>query len=132
MTAIPKIKLESVERFERDYKLRLPFRFGVITVTEGTQAILRVRLSLEDGRTSEGVAAEALAAKWFEKSPEFTDEQNLDQLRQSLDLAIELYRAQGLDRPFDLFAGTYAEQQKRGAALGLNRLVAAYGPALPS
>ena len=33
-------------------------------------------------------------------------------------------------RAFDLFAGTYAEQQKRGAALGLNPLVAAYGPAL--
>ena len=64
------------------------------------------------------------------EEPEFTDEQNLDQLRQSLDLAIELYRAQGFDTPFDLFAGTYAEQQKRGAALGLNPLVASYGPAL--
>ena len=89
-----------------------------------------MRISLADGRTSEGVAAEALAAKWFEKSPEFTDAQNLDQLRQSLDIAIELYRAQGFDKPFDLFAGTYAEQQTRGAELGLNPLVAAYGPAL--
>ena len=89
-----------------------------------------MRISLPDGRTSHGVAAEALAAKWFEKSPAFTDEQNLDQLRQALDLAIELYRAQGFDTPFGLFAGTYAEQHKRGAALGLNPLVASYGPAL--
>jgi hypothetical protein len=71
MTAIPKIKLESVERFERDYKLRLPFRFGVITVTEGTQAVIRARIALEDGRTAVGVAAEALGAKWFDKSPAF-------------------------------------------------------------
>jgi len=125
-----KVKLEEVERYERHVKMRLAFRFGVITVTEATQAVIRVRLSLPDGRTSHGVAAEALAAKWFEKSPEFTDAQNLDQLRQSLDLAIELYRAQGFDRPFDLFAGTYAEQRKRAAALGLNPLVACYGPAL--
>jgi hypothetical protein len=125
-----KVKLEEVERYERDVKMRLAFRFGVITVTDATQAVIRVRISLEDGRTSHGVAAEALAAKWFEKSPEFTDEQNLDQLRRALNLAIELYRAQGFDTPFDLFAGTYAEQQKRGAALGLNSLVAAYGPAL--
>ena len=34
-SAVPKLKLESVERFERDFVLRLPFRFGVITVTEG-------------------------------------------------------------------------------------------------
>jgi hypothetical protein len=76
------------------------------------------------------VAAEALAAKWFEKSPEFTDEQNLDQLRQSLDLAIEHYRGHGADTPFGLFTGTYTEQQKKGAALRLNPLVASYGPAL--
>ena len=125
-----KVKLEEVERYERHVKMRLAFRFGVITVTDATQAVIRVRVSLPDGRTSHGVAAEALAAKWFEKSPDFTDAQNLDQLRQSLDLAIELYRAQGFDNAFGLFAGTYAEQQKRGLALGLNPLVAAYGPAL--
>ena len=125
-----KVKLEDVERFERHVKMRLAFRFGVITVTDATQAVIRVRISLPDGRTSHGVAAEALAAKWFEKSPAFTDAQNLDQLRQALDLAIELYRAQGFDKPFDLFAGTYVEQHKRGAALGLNPLVASYGPAL--
>lgn len=125
-----KVKLEEVERYERHVKMRLAFRFGVITVTDATQAVIRVRISLPDGRSSHGVAAEALAAKWFEKSPQFTDEQNLDQLRQALDLAIELYRARGADTPFGLFSGTYLEQQKRGGALGLNPLVAAYGPAL--
>lgn len=125
-----KVKLEEVERYERHVKMRLAFRFGVITVTDATQAVIRVRISLPDGRSNHGVAAEALAAKWFEKSPQFTDEQNLDQLRQALDLAIELYRARGADTPFGLFSGTYLEQQKRGANLGLNPLVAAYGPAL--
>jgi len=125
-----KVKLESADRFERDCKLRLPFRFGVITVTEGTQAILRVRIALEDGRTGEGVAAEALAAKWFEKSPQYSDAQNLDQLRQALQLAIEHYRARGWDTPFGLYAGTYREQIARGGELGLNPLVASYGPAL--
>jgi hypothetical protein len=125
-----KVKLEAVERYERHVKLRLPFRFGVITVTDATQAVIRARISLPDGRSSKGVAAEALAAKWFEKSPQFTDEENLQQLRRSLDLAIGLYRAEGPARPFDLFIGTYEEQKKRGAALGLNPLVAAYGPAL--
>jgi L-alanine-DL-glutamate epimerase-like enolase superfamily enzyme len=125
-----KVKLEAADRFERDHKLRLPFRFGVITVTEGTQAILRVRVALEDGRTSEGVAAEALGAKWFEKSPAFTDAQNLDQLRQALQIAIEHYQARGWDTPFGLYANTYRQQIARGEALGLNPLVASYGPAL--
>lgn len=125
-----KVKLEEVERYERPMTMRLAFRFGVITVTGGIQAVIRARISLPDGRSTTGVAAEALAAKWFEKSPEFTDEQNLDQLRQSLDLAIGHYKAHGADTPFGLFAGTYLEQQKKGAALRLNPLVASYGPAL--
>ncbi|MBV8186163.1 MAG: mandelate racemase [Alphaproteobacteria bacterium] len=125
-----KVKLEEVERYERHVKLRLPFRFGVITVTDATQAVIRARVSLSDGRSAAGVAAEALAAKWFEKSPRFTDQENLQQLRQSLDLAIGLYRAQGPARPFDLFITTCEAQTKRGAELGLNPLVAGYGPAL--
>ena len=35
-------------------KMRLAFRFGVITVTDGTQAVIRVRISLPDGRTEPG------------------------------------------------------------------------------
>jgi len=130
MTAIPKIELESVDRFERDYKLRLPFRFGIITVTEGTQAVIRAKIALEDGRRAVGVAAEALGAKWFDKSPAFSDAQNLDQLRQALGLAIELYGARGWSTPFGLYADTYRDQLARGAELGLVPLVASYGPAL--
>jgi hypothetical protein len=125
-----KVKLEEVECYERPMKMRLAFRFGVITVTEGVQAVTRVRISLADGRTGKGVAAEALAAKWFEKDPRFTDAQNLDQLRRSLAIAIDHYRAGGFDTPFGLFAHTYLAQQQRGATLGLNPLVASYGPAL--
>lgn len=125
-----KVRLQEVERYERPMTNRLAFRFGVITVTEGIQAVIRVRIMLPDGRSCQGVAAESLAAKWFEKSPEFTDAQNFDQLRQSLDIAIGHYKAFGAATPFGLFAGTYREQQRKGAALRLNPLVAGYGPAL--
>jgi hypothetical protein len=125
-----KFELTSVERFERDFKLRLPFRFGVITVTEGTQAVIRAHVRLEDGRRSVGVAAEGLASKWFDKSPAYSDAQNVDQLRQAIGLAVELYGSKGLTTPFGLYASTYAEQLARGASLGLVPLVASYGPAL--
>jgi hypothetical protein len=125
-----KVKLEAVECFERDVRLRLPFRFGVITVTRATQAVIRATVVLEDGRTSRGVAAETLGAKWFDKSSAFSDAQNLDQLRQALSLAVELYRSCPWSTPFELFVRTYNEQLVRGRELGLVPLVAAYGPAL--
>jgi hypothetical protein len=124
------VRLLEVERFERDFKNRLPFRFGVITVTGGTQAVIRATIALEDGRTATGVAAESLAAKWFDKNPAYSDAQNLDQLRQAIQLAVELYKDAGTQTAFDLYANTFAEQQARGARLDLVPLVASYGPAL--
>ena len=125
-----RVRIEAVDCFERDFTLRLPFRFGVITVTEGTQAVIRATVALEDGRTAVGVAAESLGAKWFDKSPAFSDAQNLDQLRQALAIAIDLYCSRGWSTPFGLYADTYRDQLARGADLGLVPLVASYGPAL--
>lgn len=125
-----RVRLEAVECFERDFKLRLPFRFGVITVTKGTQAVVRAQVALEDGRTALGVAAESLAAKWFDKHPAFSDAQNVEQLRQALGIAMELYRGRGWCTPFGHYADTYSDQLARGDQLGLVPLVAAYGPAL--
>src|SRR5262245_20820044 len=125
-----KVRVAAVECFERDVKLRLPFRFGVITVTEATQAVIRATIELEGGRRSVGVAAESLAAKWFDKNPAYSDAQNLEQLRQSLALAIASYHEQGWSTPFALYSGCYGEQIARGGELGLLPLVACYGPAL--
>lgn len=130
MNAQPEIRLVDVERLERHVRLRLPFRFGVITVTEGTQAVIRATIELPDGRTSTGVAAETLAAKWFDKNPVYSDSQNEDQLRQAIDIAIGHYKALGPQTPFALYAKSYRDQLARGADLGLVPLVASYGPAL--
>src|SRR5262245_31002555 len=125
-----KVRLAAVECFERDAKLRLPFRFGVITVTQLSQAVVRATIELEGGRKSVGIAAECLAAKWFDKSPALSDAQNLEQLRQSLALAIAAYRDKGWSTPFGLYRDCYGEQIARGWELGLVPLVACYGPAL--
>ena len=68
MTA-PRFAVTAIERREWPFTLRLPFRFGVITVTQGRQAVLRLRIRDEAGREAWGVAAESLAAKWFDKDP---------------------------------------------------------------
>ena len=76
--------------FERDVKLRLPFRFGVVTMREAPQAFVRARIRLEDGKEAWGAAAELLAPKWFDKNPALSNEDNFEQLRRSL------FRAKGL------------------------------------
>jgi L-alanine-DL-glutamate epimerase-like enolase superfamily enzyme len=130
MGALPKVRLEEVACFERETDLRLPFRFGAATVTRATQVVVRIALALDDGRAGVGVAAETLAAKWFDKNPALSDAENRAQLRQALALAIRLYSAQGWSTPFGLFAATYRQQRDDGAELGLAPLVSGFGPAL--
>ncbi len=130
MNSAPRLKVLSVELFESPYRLRMPFRFGVITVTEGRQAIARLRVRHEDGRESRGYAAEALGAKWFDKNPALTDAQNHAQLRKALELTRNAYLAAPMLSAFGLHARHYRAVLDAGARLGLDGLVSSFGPAL--
>ncbi|MEN3376083.1 MAG: hypothetical protein V7604_1438 [Hyphomicrobiales bacterium] len=126
----PKLKLIAADFFERPIRLRLPFRFGNATLTQAPQVFVRVRIKLADGHESEGVSAEMLAPKWFDKSPELSNEQNFDQLRTSLGMARRSMLAAGTDTPFGLSAKVDRPHHDACAAIGLNGLVASYGLAL--
>lgn len=126
----PLVRVVAVDCFESPYRLRLPFRFGSVTITEGRQAIVRVRLRHADGREENGYAADALAAKWFDKSPALSDAQNVDQLRAALALARDAYLAAPPATAFDLFADHDGPLLAAGAALRLEPLVVHYGVAL--
>ena len=129
MTA-PRFRIVAVERREWPFTLRLPFRFGVVTVTQGRQAVVRTRIRTEDGREGWGVSAESLAAKWFDKDPALTDAQNLHQLRRALEIAEDASLAAGANTAFGHFADGYADQVAACAWERLNPLVASYGRAL--
>src|SRR6185369_2193345 len=92
-TSAVKLKVAALELFERDVRLRMPFRFGVVTLTESPQAFVRARIRTDDGREAEGAAAELLAPKWFDKNPALSNEDNYEQLRASLRAARERYLA---------------------------------------
>src|SRR6476661_11029040 len=123
MTSSPRLRVIDIALFEQPFRLRMPFRFGVITVTHGQQAIARVRIRLDDGREGDGFAAEALGAKWFDKNPALTDEQNIEQLRKAIEIAAAAYQAAPPLTAFDLFAEHYREQLDAGAEVGLLPLV---------
>jgi hypothetical protein len=128
--AAPRFRVLEVERREWPFRLRLPFRFGVVTVNHGRQAVVRARIRDESGREGWGVAAETLAAKWFDKDPRWTDAQNEHQLRRALEIAEAAFLAAGANTAFGHFADGYAEHVAACGREGLNPLVASYGRAL--
>jgi L-alanine-DL-glutamate epimerase-like enolase superfamily enzyme len=129
MTA-PVVTIREVRFYERPVRLRMPFRFGVVTLTEAPQCFVRVRIECPDGQSHCGAAAELLAPKWFDKNLALSNDDNFDQLRLSLALAAEAYLSPGPARTaFGHFAAHHDEQIAAGAARGLNPLVANFGPA---
>jgi hypothetical protein len=127
----PLFKLIDVEIYERPVLLRLPFRFGVVTLTQCPQAFVRVRIETVAGKVFEGVSAEMMAPKWFDKNLALTNEDNFNQLRHVLLLARDAYLAKStLSTSFDFFAANYSDHQLQSAKFGYNALLANYGPAL--
>jgi hypothetical protein len=112
-----KFSVHEISFFERDVRLRMPFRFGVVTLTEAPQAFVRARIRLENGKESEGAAAELLAPKWFDKNPALSNEQNFEQLRNSMRAARELYVDSVLNTAFGHSRPTVGLVENYGPAL---------------
>lgn len=123
-------KIRQIELFERQVKLRLPFRFGVVTLKQCPQAFVRVLVESADGRTYWGHTAEMMAPKWFDKNLELSNDDNFDQLRRVLWLSAQAYLSDA--KPASAFshhARHYDSHLKSCLAQGLNPLLAAFGPA---
>ncbi len=131
MTETPRFTIAEIELYERPVRLRLPFRFGVVTLTECPQAFARVRIALADGRSGWGAAAELMAPKWFDKNLALSNEDNFVQLRSVTRMAREAYRGDAAPATaFGHFARHHDAHQQAAAAQGFNPLLASYGPAL--
>ncbi|MZR30697.1 mandelate racemase [Sneathiella litorea] len=127
----PKFRLIDVEFFERDVRLRMPFRFGIVTLTEAPQTYVRAHIRTADGREGWGMSAELLAPKWFDKSPDQSNQDNFDQLRRSLAVAAKTYCAESrFLSAFGLHVACAATIASDAEAENIPSLAAGFGPAL--
>jgi hypothetical protein len=128
--ACPAVEVRAVDFFERPVTLRLPFKFGAVTLRETPQFFVRARVAI-NGQDEIGVASELLAPKWFDKNPELSNEDNFEQLRTSMRHAARRYQQAGrFASAFSLHAFNQADHYAACAQHGLNGLIASYGTAL--
>ena len=121
----------ALELFERDVRLRLPFRFGGATLRDAPQAFVRARIEDAQGHAAHGWTAELMVPKWFDKSAARSPADNVADLRRALARARDAYTADRTPRPaFGHAAAHYRALIADGAARGLNPLVVSFGAAL--
>jgi hypothetical protein len=131
MVEAPRFRIREIELYDRPVVLRLPFRFGVVTLRECPQAFARARIELADGAGAWGAAAEMMAPKWFDKNLQLSNEDNFDQLRDVLRMAREAYLSDAAPATaFGHFARHHGGHLAAAQARGFNPLLASYGPAL--
>jgi hypothetical protein len=127
----PRFVIDELRYFERDVTLRLPFRFGMATVTACPQVYVQARIRFSDGSVAEGCAAEMMIPKWFDKNPALSNDDNFQQLRSALLIARDAYTANSQPRTaWEHFSDHYQSILAAGEKTGLNPLAASYGPAL--
>jgi hypothetical protein len=127
-----RLALKSASLHLRDLRTRLPFRYGVATLTRFPLLHLAVEVESADGRRGRGFAAENLPSKWFDKDPSKSVRDNVEDQLAAIRCAHGAYlEAAKAPRPvFDIWLDAYAECRRRAPTLGLNALTAAFGASL--
>src|ERR1044071_3111744 len=105
----PNIVIKSIEFSERRVPFCHPFRFGAVTVNEASQLFVHLNADV-GGKSSNGVTAELMVPKWFNKDPALSADETVDQLRRSIAIARDIYLKTRPDTAFGLHAACHGAQ----------------------
>lgn len=109
---------------------RLPFRYGIATMTAVPHLFVRVLLEV-DGREEWGIAADSLAPKWFTKNPDSSFRNEIDDMLAVIRAACDYAQNAGEKKTvFDLWEATYQRQKDWAAGTPHPPLLWGFGVSL--
>ncbi len=120
------ITLRSAEVFRLELRARMPFRYGIATMTDVPQLIARLTFDL-DGKIETGLAADLLPPKWFTKDPTRGLADEIDEMLRVIRAALRHAHAICAATAFDFWRELYAAQMAWAAAEKLPPLLANFG-----
>jgi hypothetical protein len=112
-----------------DLETRLPFKYGIATMTRAPHAFVRVRLEV-DGRPWVGVAADHLPPKWFTKQPDQTPDAEIDEMLRVIEHAVGLARGLQAESVYQMWRQLDAAQARWTHSEGLPPLLGNFGTTL--
>lgn len=127
-----RFSVRDVRFYMRNVRTRMPFRYGVATLT--SVPILHVLADMEraDGTMVQGAAADILPPKWFDKDPAKSYADNVDDLLFAARTAAQASTDASAvpASAFDIWRATYDETLAAGDSRGLNHLTSSHGSTL--
>lgn len=126
----PPVRVLAVEFGVRPMMLRLPFKFGAVTLTRCPQVFVRATVDCGTHGAAEGWAAELMVPRWFDKCDGLSQADNVRHLQQALETAADVYKSGAPLPAFALFARHYEALMAHGASIGMTALSTAFGQAV--
>jgi hypothetical protein len=123
------IHIHKGDVFLLDVRTRLPFKYGIATMTRTPHAFVRVRLEV-DGKPASGIAADHLPPKWFTKDPARPIEEEIEEMLRVIEHAVELAAGLRAPSPFDAWRRLNEAQAGWGRRAQLPPLLTQFGTSL--
>jgi hypothetical protein len=123
------ICIESGDLHLLDLRTRMPFKYGIATMTHSPHAFVRVWVTVAGAR-AEGVAADHLPPKWFTKDPAKPIAEEVTEMVAVIEHALETAPGLSADSPFDVWQQLYAAQGRWGRSRRLPPLLTHFGTSL--
>ena len=105
MSAAPVVAVTEVASGRAPCELRLPFRFGGVTLQRADSLTCRVTIRGADGSVARGWSADLLAPRWFRKDNDATPAEDADELEASAAAAARALVGQPAAAAFQLWRG---------------------------
>ncbi len=129
-TNAPTVRVAAVDFGAREMTLRLPFRFGAVTLTRCPQLFVRATVDCGALGMHTGWAAEMMVPRWFDKRTTRSQTDNVRDLQAAVEAAADAYIGDARATAFGLFARHYPALMAQGSERGCTALSTAFGQAV--
>ncbi len=123
------LHIQHAEVFLLDVRTRLPFKYGIATMTRTPHAFVQVQMEV-DGQPVSGIAADHLPPKWFTKDPAKPLEAEIEEMLCVITHALELAAGLRAASPFDAWRQLNEAQANWGRVAHLPPLLTQFGTSL--
>ena len=128
-TSFMPAKITGASIHQIQLKTRMPFKYGIATMTEVPMVFVRIEAEI-DGTKTAGIASDLLPPKWFTKVPEDPLEKEISDMLQVIRKALGQALGQAADSAFDLWKLIYDGQSRWAEANNIPALLAHFGTSL--
>src|SRR3954451_23958108 len=112
-----------------DLATRLPFKYGIATMTRAPQAFVRIVVDV-NGRTATGISADLLPPKWFTKIADKALDAEISEMLEVIAHAVNCSAGVSEATVFDVWRAVLEIQDSWGRTRGFPTLLTQFGTTL--